>query len=266
MARSPILEGPPKVRIPRRSERQRVDSLMYLDLGSENGGFPLNLTEDGMAFQGIRPLRLDQEIIVTFKLEGIEEPVTAMAKVVWLSETRKAGAVEFIDLPDATRKLIRDWITSQKEAHQSSQKTVVPKKMSQIEGVEWPPSKSKIRPAPIQIESPTQAAEIVAPVQPVSPPAAAQSQQVAAPSIAPLVPPDPEKLLPAPVSQEVPAPEQLSKNPFTLMSVEPKRRWTNSYTIGIAAGIAIMIAGGLTMRSFRGTLIHKAANNAPVSA
>src|ERR1700689_4495385 len=134
MARSPILEGPPKVRIPRRSERQRVDSLMYLDLGSENGCFPINLTEDGMAFQGIRPLRPNQEIIVTVRLEGIEEQIAANARVVWLSETRKAGAVEFIDLPDATRMLIRNWIAKQRETKLPS-KIVAPKKMSKIEGV-----------------------------------------------------------------------------------------------------------------------------------
>jgi hypothetical protein len=89
---------------------------MYLDLGAENGGFPINISEEGMAFQGIRPLQKDQQISITFKLDGIPEPVTATARVVWLTDSRKAGALRFVDLPEASRRLIRDWIELQKKA------------------------------------------------------------------------------------------------------------------------------------------------------
>jgi periplasmic protein TonB len=69
-----------------------------------------------MAFQGIRPLQKDQQLSITFKLDGINEPVTATARVVWLTDSRKAGALQFVDLPEASRQLIRDWIELQKKA------------------------------------------------------------------------------------------------------------------------------------------------------
>ena len=86
---------------------------MYVELGSENGGFPINISEDGMTFQGVRLLEKDQEICVTFKLHGTDESVTAMAKIVWLTESRKGGGLQFIDLPESSRRLIDDWMSLQ---------------------------------------------------------------------------------------------------------------------------------------------------------
>jgi hypothetical protein len=91
MAGLPILERHTDTKTPRRA-RQRVEALMYVELGPENGGFPINISEEGMTFQGVRLLEKDQEICVTFKLHGTDESVTAMAKIVWLTESRKGGA------------------------------------------------------------------------------------------------------------------------------------------------------------------------------
>jgi TonB family protein len=87
---------------------------MYVELGPENGGFPINISEEGMTFQGVRPLQKDQEICVTFKLHGTDESVTAVAKIVWLTESRKGGGLQFIDLPESSRRLINDWMSLQR--------------------------------------------------------------------------------------------------------------------------------------------------------
>ena len=115
MAAPPIVERPASTKTPRRVARHRVAGLLYLDLGSENGGFPINISEDGMAFQGIKPLEQDQEICVKFKLDGIDEMVTATARIVWLTETRKGGGLQFIDLPEASRRQINEWIALQEQ-------------------------------------------------------------------------------------------------------------------------------------------------------
>src|SRR5450755_2520026 len=116
IASSPAIDRPAKAKTPRCCARQRIEALVYVELGSENGGFPINISEDGMAFQGIRPLDINQEISVTFKLDGIDESVTAAAKIVWLTESRKGGGLRFIDLPEASRHLINNWISLQKQA------------------------------------------------------------------------------------------------------------------------------------------------------
>jgi len=121
MPSSPILENPSKAKTARRFSRQKVESLVYVDLGSENGGFPNNISEDGMCFQGIRPLKANQQVRITFKLDGMDEPISVMAKVVWLTESRKGGALQFIDLPEASRQQIRNWILQQKQLNSSKE-------------------------------------------------------------------------------------------------------------------------------------------------
>src|ERR1700736_221379 len=115
MGAPPIIERPSETKTPRRFARQKFESLVYADLGPGNGGFPINISEDGLAFQGIRPLEKNQTICITFKLYGIEESVTVTAKIAWLTESRKGGALQFIDLPEDSRRLINNWILLQKQ-------------------------------------------------------------------------------------------------------------------------------------------------------
>lgn len=121
MATIPTIATGQNVKTPRRFARHRVGALMYLDLGPDNGGFPLNLSEDGLAFQGVRALRRDQEISITLRLNGIAEPVIATAKIIWLTESRKGGGLQFVNLPDATRKRIREWIAGEEENERNRQ-------------------------------------------------------------------------------------------------------------------------------------------------
>lgn len=121
VASPPLLEKSAPARIPRRCARQRVTTLMYADLGPGNGGFPINISEDGMAFQGIRPLVKDQQLHITLKLDGLAEKVSAKARVVWLTENGKGGGLQFLELAEASRQLIRDWIALQNQAGDARQ-------------------------------------------------------------------------------------------------------------------------------------------------
>jgi TonB family protein len=111
MSSAPIATGQPSGNNHRlRSPRQRIETLMYVDLGPENGGFPINVSEGGMAFQGIRPLEKDQLILINFKLPGLTNSVESLAQIAWLNDLGKGGGLRFIDLPDCTRRLIIEWL------------------------------------------------------------------------------------------------------------------------------------------------------------
>jgi TonB family protein len=92
------------------SPRQRVESLFYVDLGSDNGGFAINVSESGMTFQGIRPLQKDQLLPIKFKLLD-NKCVETMAQVIWLNDMGKGGGLQFIDLPEESRRLINQWLS-----------------------------------------------------------------------------------------------------------------------------------------------------------
>lgn len=108
------IEKPSKAKMPRRVERHRVEALAYAYLGPGNGGFPINLSEDGASFQGVLPLHKDQDICIVFKLDGIEEMVAANAKIVWLTDTRKGGGLQFVTMTEFSKSLIRQWIAQRK--------------------------------------------------------------------------------------------------------------------------------------------------------
>jgi hypothetical protein len=97
----------------RRFPRQRVETLTYVGLGLENGGFPINVSEGGMAFQGIQPLEKDQLIHINFKLPGLSNSLESFAQIAWLNDHGKGGGLRFIDMPEDTQLLINEWLSLQ---------------------------------------------------------------------------------------------------------------------------------------------------------
>lgn len=276
MAGTFTIEGLPKVKIPRRSARLRVESLMYLDLGPENGGFPINISEDGMAFQGIRPLQKDEEICIAIKLDGINEPVTAIARIVWLTESRKAGALQFVDLPEASRNHIRQWIELQRKAESpqhSAEMRISPGKPR--------PKPTPASPIPVlaavsvSSTAPAQSAAIVEPVpaRPPAPVASAPSGPAGEPvqSVQPRIPPavtkpqaDGQQSLPAPMAQ-------VSKNrqpaPPTSVPLSPRRvkwAWSVSSGLGLAACVGMAVVGAALLWPYRATIIERLHGNGAV--
>ena len=100
----------------RRSPRQRIEALVYADFGPGNGGFPINLSEGGMAFQGIQPLQKDGIIRVRLKVPGSNNAVETSGRIAWLNELGTGGGLEFIDLPEEFRGPIMHWMALQAEA------------------------------------------------------------------------------------------------------------------------------------------------------
>ncbi len=111
----------------RRSPRQRIETLMYVGLGLENGGFPINVSEGGMAFQGIRPLEKDQLVYINFKLPGLSNFVESAAQIAWLNDLGKGGGLQFIDLPECARQLINEWLSKQTSSCGLTENTPIPR-------------------------------------------------------------------------------------------------------------------------------------------
>jgi TonB family protein len=120
----------------RRAQRQRIETLAYADLGPDNGGFSINISEMGMAFQGIQPLEKHQVISIKFKLPGINDVVETQGEVIWLNDLGKGGGLEFINLAEESRLLINHWLSLQAPA--DSQIASVPPSPRQVKKREAP--------------------------------------------------------------------------------------------------------------------------------
>lgn len=254
MAGTPTLEKPAETKTPRRVARHRVESLMYVELGPENGGFPINISEDGMAFQGIKPLELDQEISITIKLDGVAESVIGTAKIVWLTESRKGGGLRFIEMPEASRRLINDWIALQGQADSPRLSPIAA--MKHIGAMD-------LRPAPAvtlaagQGNSPAQTNHLVASESPNSQLPMAQ----VGPANIPNERPNAELAAKISPSKEHSQPSEDMKRaaqvPIPLARGKKKQEWIRpiGFMLGLAAALAMIIVSGTILWPMRGVLL-----------
>jgi hypothetical protein len=88
--------------------RRRTQQLVYLELGRENGGVMLNLSEEGCGFQAITPVKCG-ESRSGFQINGGRR-IAGDAEIVWADESGVMGGLRFLNLPPEARKEIRSWL------------------------------------------------------------------------------------------------------------------------------------------------------------
>jgi hypothetical protein len=88
--------------------RRRTQQLVYLELGRDNGGVMLNLSEEGCGFQAITPVKCG-ETRFGFQINGGRR-IAGDAEVVWADESGVMGGLLFLNLPAEAHKEIRLWL------------------------------------------------------------------------------------------------------------------------------------------------------------
>jgi TonB family protein len=89
--------------------RQRVSSLTYVDLGEDNGGIVLNVSEAGIRIQAAAGLE-EGPISIRLQLPGTRKRLEVSAEVVWVGQSRKEAGLRFVDLSEEARRQIGNWI------------------------------------------------------------------------------------------------------------------------------------------------------------
>ena len=95
-----------------RAYRHGVYRLAYVNLDHANGGIIRNLSETGIALQAVAPLRVNQQVHIRFELMAPRVRVDALGQVGWADGFGQAG-VQFLNLPQRTRRLLKEWIFTQ---------------------------------------------------------------------------------------------------------------------------------------------------------
>jgi TonB family protein len=92
--------------------RQRVSSLTYVDLGENNGGIVLNVSEAGIRIQAAAALELGP-ISLRLQLPGTRKRLELNAEVIWVGPSRKEAGLYFMNLSEDARSQIRNWIAGE---------------------------------------------------------------------------------------------------------------------------------------------------------
>jgi TonB family protein len=94
----------------RQTPRRKLMPMAYIELGQDNGGILLNISEGGLAIQSAMVLTSQDLPDARFQLPGSTEWITADARIVRLSESKKEAGVELIRISDDAKARIREWV------------------------------------------------------------------------------------------------------------------------------------------------------------
>ncbi len=107
----------PAVSERRASQRLRVSSLVYVELGKENGGIVTVISENGLALMAAANLgergQDDELFKMRIQLPGLPGGIEADGQIVWRGNSGKEAGVRFVDLGVEAREQIRNWIATQ---------------------------------------------------------------------------------------------------------------------------------------------------------
>lgn len=92
--------------------RQRLNDLAYLDIGVDNGGIVLNLTDEGMGFQAVAPLGDQKEVHLRIQLPRSRTRIETTAQIIWQGPEDRQAGVRFLHMPADARGQIRQWVNS----------------------------------------------------------------------------------------------------------------------------------------------------------
>ena len=86
-----------------------MNRLAYINLESNNGAIVLNVSDGGLCFHSVDPVRLSETIHFWFL--DLNHRIEGDGKLAWMDETQKTGGLQFTALPTEARLQIRDWIS-----------------------------------------------------------------------------------------------------------------------------------------------------------
>jgi septal ring-binding cell division protein DamX len=82
-----------------------------IQLGDQNGGIILNISERGLAMMVVRSLADDPLRQMRFQLSDTSAWVETQGRIAWVSGSKTTAGVEFVDLPNEGHTRIMMWIS-----------------------------------------------------------------------------------------------------------------------------------------------------------
>src|SRR5579863_3773038 len=94
----------------RQHPRTTLQTFAYINLGANNYGSVLNISETGLSFRSVMPVARNRT--VRFWFSEHSQRIEAIGEVTWTDETQKTGGLRFTTLSAEAREQVRHWISS----------------------------------------------------------------------------------------------------------------------------------------------------------
>ena len=89
--------------------RIRPTQLVYVELGTDNGGMVRDLSESGIGFCAVSPVAVGEKITIVFTPHG-ERQLEGIAELAWTDVTGKVGGLRFLEVSDEFRRELHSWL------------------------------------------------------------------------------------------------------------------------------------------------------------
>jgi hypothetical protein len=142
----------------RQSPRTKLVEIAYIGMGPENGGLVLDVSDGGLSFHAVAPVKPAETLHFLLSLRG-HSRIEGSGQVVWTNETRTVCGLKFTSLSDGAREHLNNWTKQARMPAAARGKPLSPA----------PPAPAQNVAPPAQSMAPEQT---VAPAETVAPPAA----------------------------------------------------------------------------------------------
>lgn len=106
--------------------RRKLSPMAYVELGQDNGGILLNLSEGGFAVQSALMLTSKEFSELRFQIPAFQGWLTAKGRIIWMSDSKKEAGIQFTELPEEARREIYKWVSTENEPAKASARFPIP--------------------------------------------------------------------------------------------------------------------------------------------
>jgi len=99
--------------------QKKPGQLVYLELGSGNGGLLLRVSEDGFRFRAVTPVRANGDIPFAFSLDG-KIRLEGTGAIEWIEDDGKSGGMRFAEVSPEFRAILADWLSADSSPREDS--------------------------------------------------------------------------------------------------------------------------------------------------
>lgn len=98
--------------------QKKPHQLVYLELGSGNGGMLLSISEDGFRFRAVSPVRPNVQMPFAFSLDGVNR-LEGSGEIESLEDDGKSGGLRFTEVSVEFRASLTAWLSADSSSHSS---------------------------------------------------------------------------------------------------------------------------------------------------
>jgi hypothetical protein len=113
----------------RQAPRTKLAEIAYIGMGPENGGLVLDVSDGGLSFHSVAPVRQAETINFLLSLRG-HSRIEGAGEVVWTNEMKTVCGLRFTSLSAGARDYLNNWTSESRMAVAGRKKTDSPTPMA----------------------------------------------------------------------------------------------------------------------------------------